>query len=333
MEKKLKKEGIHDHPITGRRTTDYPGLGNPGGVGKSDKEYKQYDPAERAAILKLLANFGPKPKEQSKAKKEEGVLEQVYAVQKPYSGCQLTSLIHPIDPLVGLDGSEVTPDQVHGVYHDQDQANAVAQEVYEAYCKQEEALEEKKGVVSERIKKTMSELEKRRAACVEAIKQNPMEAAKHRQEAADYASKIDELVSKLQLVEKSKKPIEKKAKKEIKESIVAERREYDQEAMEKLGFEIYPGCRSAAWEFATQELGIPADEILGKMSDDDVLNAISDSLNIMGYYNDDEEELQEALTKQDKLSSAEYQKEKKKKDFKASDWQWHKDEQLYCRKK
>lgn len=148
-----------------------------------------------------------------KAKKEEGVLEQVYAVQKPYSGCQLTSLIHPIDPLVGLGGSEVTPDQVHGVYQDQDQASAVAQEVYEAYCKQEEALEKKKGMVAEKIKKAMSELEKRRSACVEAIKQNPMEAAKHKEEAAKHTTTIDELVSKLEQIEKSKKPIEKKEEK------------------------------------------------------------------------------------------------------------------------
>ncbi len=35
-----------------------------------------------------------------KTKKEEGVLEQVYAVQKPYSGCELTSLVRPINPLV-----------------------------------------------------------------------------------------------------------------------------------------------------------------------------------------------------------------------------------------
>lgn len=209
MENKVKKEGINDHPSMGR-TTDAPHTNvktPPTGKGGD------YDPNERAANLKYLANFGPKSKEQpkdKKAKKQEGVLEQVYAVQKPYSGCQLTSLIHPIDPLVGLGGSEVTPDQVHGVYHDQDQASAVAQEVYEAYCKQEEALEEKKGLVSNKIKEAMSMLEKRRSACVEAIKENPMEATKHRQEAANYATKIDELVTKLEQIEKSKKPIDKK---------------------------------------------------------------------------------------------------------------------------
>ncbi len=102
---------------------------------------------------------------------------------------------------------------MHGVYSDQDQANAVAQEVYEAYCKQEEALEKKKGMVAEKIKKTMGELEKRRSACVEAIKQNPMEATKYKEEAAKHTTTIDELVSKLEQIEKSKKPVDKKEEK------------------------------------------------------------------------------------------------------------------------
>lgn len=172
-------------------------------------------------------NISKLPKKVKKTKKEgiEGALDTVYAVQKPYSGCQLTSLVHPIDPLLGIGaGHEIAPEDIHGVYQDQDQAAAAAQEIYEAYCKQEEALEEKKGLVSNKIKEAMSMLEKRRSACVEAIKENPMDAAKQRQEAADYASKIDELVNKLQLIEKSKKPIEKKKdkkkkKEEIKEAL------------------------------------------------------------------------------------------------------------------
>jgi len=193
--KTKKEEGIHDRDITSASHTNI--KTPPKGVG-------DYNAKDRADNLKKLADFGPK------GKKEEGVLEQVYAVQKPYSGCQLTSLVHPIDPLVGLDGSSVVPDQVHGVYHDQDQANAVAQEVYEAYCKQEEALEEKKHKVLDKIKKTMSELEKRRSACVEAIKENPMDATKYKEEAAKHTTTIDELVNKLERIEKSKKSIDKK---------------------------------------------------------------------------------------------------------------------------
>lgn len=267
-----------------------------------------------------------------KSKKNEGMLDQVYAVQKPYAGCQPSSLIHPVDPLVGLGGSEVAQDQVHGVYPDQDQAAMVAQTLYNEHALQEKALEDKKHKVTEKIKRTVTLLEKRRAGCVDEIKKNPMEAAKYKTEAAKYTQQIDELVTKLERIVKSAKPIKERAKKDIKESIVTERREYDQKAMEKLGFDIYPGCRSAAWEFATKELGISADEILGKMSDDDVLNAIYDSLMIMGYFND-EEMLGEAsnadLLKKDNLTPQLYQKVKDLKGFKESDWKWNPDKDVW----
>jgi hypothetical protein len=43
------------------------------------------------------------------------------------------------------------------------------------------------------------------------------------------------------------------------------------------------------------------------------------------------EEINEVNLKQSKLSSAEYQKAKKLKDFKASDWKWNADEDLYTK--
>jgi len=43
------------------------------------------------------------------------------------------------------------------------------------------------------------------------------------------------------------------------------------------------------------------------------------------------EEIKEVNLKQSKLSSAEYQKAKKLKNFKASDWKWNKDEDLYTK--
>jgi hypothetical protein len=42
------------------------------------------------------------------------------------------------------------------------------------------------------------------------------------------------------------------------------------------------------WRYATEELGIPADEILGKLSDDTVYDAIYHSMQIMGMLDDDE---------------------------------------------
>ena len=60
--------------------------------------------------------------------------------------------------------------------------------------------------------------------------------------------------------------------------------------LEQLGFDLYPGCRISAWEFAN-EIGISTEEILRKFSDHDVLEAIWDSARIMGYLAElDEEE-------------------------------------------
>jgi len=72
------------------------------------------------------------------------------------------------------------------------------------------------------------------------------------------------------------------------ESSLEEGIDYDRDEMERKGFDLYPGGRSEAWRYATEELGIPADEILGKLSDDTVYDAIYHSMQIMGMLGDDE---------------------------------------------
>ena len=53
------------------------------------------------------------------------------------------------------------------------------------------------------------------------------------------------------------------------------------EDLEKLGFDISPGCRIEAFEYAN-EIGISMAEILMKFSDQEVLEAIHDSARVMG---------------------------------------------------
>jgi hypothetical protein len=156
-----------------------------------------------------------------KVKKEaiDGALTQLYMVQKPYSGCELTSLVKPIDPLVGLGGSEIVPDQVHGVFPDQDQALQVATDLYEAHCTQESVLEEKKGKVGDKIKKTIDHLEKKRKEHIDLAKEDPKNTSKHKEEIAKLATQIDDLMTKMEKIENSKKEIEKKEdKKDLKEA-------------------------------------------------------------------------------------------------------------------
>jgi hypothetical protein len=141
-------------------------------------------------------------------------------VKKPYAGCQLTDLVEPIDPLVGLGGSEIVPDHVHSVFPDQDQAQAIAETLYEEYCSKMEALEEKKGAVTGKISTAIDALEKKRKEHVDMAKAEPKNAGQHKEHIAKLAMKIDDLMSKLEKVEKSKKPTEdKKEKTVVKESI------------------------------------------------------------------------------------------------------------------
>lgn len=175
---------------------------------------------------KELSKMASKPKKKMKKEGIEGALDTVYAVQKPYSGCQLTSLVKPIDPLVGLGGSEITPDTVHAVYPDQEIAQNVAQQVYEEFQAQQKALEEKKVEVIEKIKKTMNELEKQRKESVEMIKENPKDASAHKEKVAQIATKMDHLVNQLQRIEMSKKEIDnkdnkkKEDKKKVEEALI-----------------------------------------------------------------------------------------------------------------
>lgn len=147
----------------------------------------------------------------TKVKKEnvDGAIDTLYMVRKPYSGCELTSLVHPIDPLVGLSGSEVVPDHVHAVFSDQDQAQSVAEGLYEDHCKKMEELEEKKNTVADKITKAIEEFEKKRKEHVDAAKADPKNASQHKEKIAHLATKIDDLMSKLEKVERSKKPTKK----------------------------------------------------------------------------------------------------------------------------
>jgi hypothetical protein len=49
-----------------------------------------------------------------------------------------------------------------------------------------------------------------------------------------------------------------------------------------MGFPMYSGCRNEAVAYAIEEMGISLDEILGKLSDDTVLTAIFQSIQVMG---------------------------------------------------
>ena len=154
----------------------------------------------------------------SKVKKEnvDGAIDTLYMVKKPFDGCNASSLVAPLNP---LQGAQDQADQVHGVFPDQDQAMAIAETLYEEYCAKMEALEEKKGAVTGKISSAIDSLEKKRKEHVDMAKEDPKNASQHKDKIAMLATKIDDLMSKLEKVERSKKAKEEKKDKEtIKEN-------------------------------------------------------------------------------------------------------------------
>jgi hypothetical protein len=143
----------------------------------------------------------------SKVKKEnvDGAIDTLYMVKKPFDGCNASSLVAPLDP---LQGAQDQADQVHGVFPDQDQAMAIAETLYEEYSQKMEALEEKKGAVTGKISSAIDSLEKKRKEHVDMAKEDPKNASQHKDKIAMLATKIDDLMSKLEKVERSKKNVE-----------------------------------------------------------------------------------------------------------------------------
>ena len=156
------------------------------------------------------------PKKVKKEGREHGAIHELFVVKMAHPGCTPDSLVAPIDPLNGISGTEITPDQVHGVYPSADMANMIAEKVCMEYEKGVKMLEEKKGSTTEKLKKAIDKLEKKRKEHMDAAKEDPKNASEHKTAIADLATNIDDYITKLEKIEKSKKEIEKKEDKKEK---------------------------------------------------------------------------------------------------------------------
>jgi uncharacterized coiled-coil protein SlyX len=134
----------------------------------------------------------------------------MYAVQRPYDGCAANKLVHKVDPLMGINGAGIDPTQVYGAYLDEKEAMVMAEKLHKEFVDAAIMLEKKKEVVVGRLKSAIDELEAKRSESVQMIKENPKESGAHKETIAQLASKIDDLMTKLEKIEKSKKEIENK---------------------------------------------------------------------------------------------------------------------------
>lgn len=141
----------------------------------------------------------------------------MYAVQRPYDGCDTNKLVHKIDPLQGVQGIGVEPVQIYGAYLEEKAAVMMAEKLFKEFTDAGIMLEKKKQQVVDKLKSAIDELEAKRSECVGMIKENPKESGAHKETIAQLATKIDDLMTKLEKIEKSKKEI-KKEKKDLKEA-------------------------------------------------------------------------------------------------------------------
>lgn len=143
----------------------------------------------------------PKTKKENK----DGCLSEIYGVQKPYSGCDMSSLVIPIDPYQGLSQGQIGPDAMHGVYADKETAARMAEQLFQEFTQYEQKLEEKKGGVVKKIQTAISKLEKQRKEAMANVMASPKESSAHKERIAQLTTKIDDLVSKMERVSKSQK--------------------------------------------------------------------------------------------------------------------------------
>lgn len=177
----------------------------------------------KTALNKYLAalHIHEPKKESKKAIKEnmeyENKVGQLYVVQKPSAGCDMAGMVYEVDPITGIQPHGVDAQTVHGVYASMEEAQKVAEKLYDGHMTGMKKLEEKKGKVTDKLTKTITMLEKKQKSMMEMAKANPKEASMHKNKISEIQAKIQELMDKLEKVEKSKTPIEEKE--EEKESL------------------------------------------------------------------------------------------------------------------
>jgi len=144
-----------------------------------------------------------------KVKKENMGVAPMYVVRKPHSDMNEPDLVMKLNPLEGIQPLNIMQDDVMSVHHDETEARRIAAEAYKSCMDEAFQLEEKKGKVGDKLKKTIDHLEKKRKEHIDMAKEDPKNASQHKEHIAKIATQIDDLMSKMERIEKSKKNVEK----------------------------------------------------------------------------------------------------------------------------
>lgn len=148
-----------------------------------------------------------------KVKKEDYNPTKMFVVVKPSDNMDASGMVMELNPLLGVQPLNIDMADVHTVATDETQAREIAAEAYDKYCSEVQALEEKKGKVGDKLKKTIDHLEKKRKEHIDMAKEDPKSSSQHKEHIAKLATQIDDLMSKMEKIERSKKNVEKKEEK------------------------------------------------------------------------------------------------------------------------
>jgi hypothetical protein len=135
-----------------------------------------------------------------KVKKENMGVASMYVVRKPHSDMNEADLVLELNPLEGIQPLNIMQDDVLDVVADETDARRIAAEAYKSCMDEAFQLEEKKGKVGDKLKKTIDHLEKKRKEHVDMAKEDPKNASKHKEHIAKIATQIDYLMSKMEKI-------------------------------------------------------------------------------------------------------------------------------------
>lgn len=204
---------------TGNKYTAYKKIGDRlkvvGHTKGTEKAKKAYKTALNIGAAKAGGAKIPNIKKENMT--FDNQIGEVYLVERPYDGCEVGAMIRQVDPLMGV--QDIDHEQIHGFYPDEKQAMQIAEKLYKEFRDMSLMQEKKKDMVIEKIKETMDMLEQMRSENINILKEDPKNSDS-KDKIAKLATKIDELMSKLERIKGSKKPIidkeDKKKKKQDK---------------------------------------------------------------------------------------------------------------------
>ena len=168
-------------------------------------QFKGKSKEKRAQMGVAAALHAKNPSGLKKKPKYENHVGEIHAVLHPHEGSTVAGMIKEIDPLKGLAPHSIVAEDVHSIHNNRKDAIGTAKRLHAEHLDKLEEIEQKKDHVAKKITTAIDKLEKKRKGHIDLAKKDPKNAGVHKEHIAHLAHQIDDLMTKLQKVERSKK--------------------------------------------------------------------------------------------------------------------------------